>query len=919
MKKLVTLFVLVLATSVAFGQVADLFFSEYIEGSSNNKALEIYNGTGAEVDLSDYIVRINYNGNPWSEVFTFPVGTTIANGDVYVIAHGGASADITGQADTLVQDPYAGGTSYMAVFNGDDVRALCKISGTDTTIIDIIGLYDLADPGDGWAVAGVVNATKDHTLIRKATVTSGNSDWTASAGTNADDSEWIVLDKDTFNYLGLPLERSFVSVTFTVTDSTLSYEKIMVKGSMTNWDTVQCYDDGITGGDILANDHIWTTTVANIDTGTYEWGAIEDDGSEWGIWLIDGDNRVFTVAEDGTVTGETSYVIPPPGEHEFLVTFILNTSKMDNITDSTVVSTMVSGSYDGWKHDDTLAINGDYCSITIPILGHPTTGVDFAFKHWYIDAVGTQNWESVQDRNVTVTSDTTFLTYWNNEAPFVPTDSIDVWFRVNMAGVPDYDGTSPVGVRGSIPLDPGWEHAEELTKEGDTDYYSGLISFPNDDIGDTIQYKFVWGPLAGWDNVHWEAPKDDTFNGNRYFYLGSDTTLAFKYFSDEPPTGVEPQTAAVVFSVDMSAYLELGLFSEARKDSMQVRGGFNSWNDGDPLKCKMTKLQGTSIYTLIAQITDFPGKIIEYKYYMKMSQESIDYWKAQGISDIVGDWGYEVPPTRGGGNRLLNFEGDPANYQILEVEAYNGLPLQGIIPEGSTVPVTFNIDMNNAPGFNSATDSVMFNFKDEWQVNALGLRNSVLKYDDSDGDGIYTITIDYVGPVAYTLIYTVSFAGPEGSIEEGGGFEFGRFRCRYIQPTTLDPVTWPAAYTCPKDVFTEDPPLDVENPPLGVVKIDDEVVVPKKFALEQNFPNPFNPTTEIRFSIQNSDNVTLNVYNMLGQMVTKAVYNNLQVGQYTYMWNGTDMHGNAVASGVYFYELQVGNQFRDIKKMVLMK
>jgi len=337
------------------------------------------------------------------------------------------------------------------------------------------------------------------------------------------------------------------------------------------------------------------------------------------------------------------------------------------------------------------------------------------------------------------------------------------------------------------------------------------------------------------------------------------------------------------------------------------------------LKCKMTKQPGTSIYTLIAQITDFPGKEIEYKYYMKMSQESIDYWKTQGISDIVGDWGYEVPPTRGGGNRLLTFEGDPANYQILEVEAYYGLPLQGIIPAGTTVPVTFSIDMSSAPGFNSATDSVMFNFKDEWQVNALGLRDSVLEYTDDNSDGTYEITIDFFGPTAYSLIYTVSFAGPDGATEEGGGFDYGRFRCRYIQPATLDPVTWPAAYACPTDVFTEDPPLDVETPPLGVVKIDDEVVIPQKFVLEQNFPNPFNPTTEIRFSIQNSDNVTLTVYNMLGQMVTKAVYNNLQVGQYTYMWNGTDMHGSSVASGVYFYELQVGNQFRDIKKMVLMK
>jgi hypothetical protein len=161
----------------------------------------------------------------------------------------------------------------------------------------------------------------------------------------------------------------------------------------------------------------------------------------------------------------------------------------------------------------------------------------------------------------------------------------------------------------------------------------------------------------------------------------------------------------------MAAYIELGIFSEARKDSMQVRGTFNGWNDGNPLKCKMTKQPGTSIYSLIAEITDFPGKEIEYKYYMKMSDESLEYWKENGIPDIVGDWGYEVPPTRGGGNRKITYVGDPANYQVLDVEMFNGLPAQGIIPEGQTVSVTFSIDMNNAPLFNAATDTVKILFQ----------------------------------------------------------------------------------------------------------------------------------------------------------------------------------------------------------------
>lgn len=635
-------------------------------------------------------------------------------------------------------------------------------------------------------------------------------------------------------------------------------------------------------------------------------------------------DRTFVLNSDTTLAFKYFSDQPPVTNIDtFDVRIVMNTATMDNITDSTALF-FVTGSYDGWAHDDdTLTQVGDYCYKDFQFVG-PADGLELEFTFFYrmLATIDQQNWEEIGNHKPTVNSDTTLVYYWkqNENPPYTPTDSIDVWFRVNMAGVADYDGTSPVGVRGTIPLDPSWATAFVLNQEGDTDYYSGHMKFPVTDIGDTIQYKFVWGPTTGWDNVHWEQPKYDLLNNNRYFFVSQDTTLAFKYFSDEPPTGVEPQTAYVVFSVDMSAYISLGIFSEARKDSMQIRGTFNGWNDGDPLKCQMTKQPGTSIYSIIAEITDFPGKEIEYKYYMKMSQESLDFWENAGITDIHPDWGYEVPPTRGGGNRKIVFEGDPNEYQILDVEAYNGLPLQGIIPEGHTVAVTFSIDMNNAPLFNPATDSVLFYFKDEWQVNALGLRGETLKYTDANSDGIYEITIDYFGPTAYTLIYTVGFVGPDNSIEEGGGFEFGRFRCRYIQPTTTDPVSWPTAYNAPMDTFTEDPPLDVENPPLGILKVDDEGLgMPEKFALSQNYPNPFNPTTSIRFTVPRSEIVTLTIYNMLGQAIVKEVYSNLNAGHYSFVWNGRDMSGNPVASGVYFYELNAGNQFRDIKKMVLMK
>ena len=170
----------------------DLFFSEYAEGSSNNKYIEIYNGTGADVDLSSYLIMQNSNGGPWDE-YVDTLSGTLADGDVYVIANSSADASILAEADLT--------GSGICYFNGDDARALIKVSGTDTTILDYIGTFP-DDPGSGWDVAGVDDATKDHTLVRKSSVTSGNTSWATAAGTTTDDSEWQVYDQDTWTYVG---------------------------------------------------------------------------------------------------------------------------------------------------------------------------------------------------------------------------------------------------------------------------------------------------------------------------------------------------------------------------------------------------------------------------------------------------------------------------------------------------------------------------------------------------------------------------------------------------------------------------------------------------------------------------------------------------------------------------------------------
>lgn len=210
MKKLYTLFITLFITAASFGQTTELFFSMYGEGSSNNKFLEIFNGTGATIDLGvgGYSIELYPNGATTpNNTLTFTSGTTIASGDVYVIYNSSAVASITTPGDMA---------STVTFFNGDDAIALLK-SGT---VIDVIGSIGV-DPGSSWAVGSTSDGTVNHTLVRKSSVCSPNAVALASFGTDDATSEWTVYASDT--------EWSQIG-SFTSTCATASVEKNQIAG-----------------------------------------------------------------------------------------------------------------------------------------------------------------------------------------------------------------------------------------------------------------------------------------------------------------------------------------------------------------------------------------------------------------------------------------------------------------------------------------------------------------------------------------------------------------------------------------------------------------------------------------------------------------------------------------------------------------
>ena len=185
---------ILLAFLFSFSFSADLFISEVAEGSSNNKYIEIFNAGDNDVDLSAYSLSSCSNGcdvdGEWDYLDNVTFEATVAPGDVYVVCHQSADETILAECDQ----------TFTYLSNGDDLFALTEIAGGG--VVDMVGDYG-DDPGSGWAVCGVADATKDHTLVRKSSVIAGNSgNWGASAGTDSEDCEWIVLDQNTWDGVG---------------------------------------------------------------------------------------------------------------------------------------------------------------------------------------------------------------------------------------------------------------------------------------------------------------------------------------------------------------------------------------------------------------------------------------------------------------------------------------------------------------------------------------------------------------------------------------------------------------------------------------------------------------------------------------------------------------------------------------------
>ncbi|MFA7056221.1 MAG: chitobiase/beta-hexosaminidase C-terminal domain-containing protein [Candidatus Cloacimonadales bacterium] len=168
---------------------ADLFISEYVSGSDYNQAIEIYNGTGATVTLAEnYYIQVARGGEYWDKIYN--LDGNMSSGSVLVICNANATTTLYDKTRIHLENNPLTGQYAVGLFYRDNPDP-----------IDVVGIQEGEDV-IAWNVAGVEAATQNHTLVRKSSVFEGNTNWAASAGTDEDDSEWIVYPNDTFEYLG---------------------------------------------------------------------------------------------------------------------------------------------------------------------------------------------------------------------------------------------------------------------------------------------------------------------------------------------------------------------------------------------------------------------------------------------------------------------------------------------------------------------------------------------------------------------------------------------------------------------------------------------------------------------------------------------------------------------------------------------
>ncbi|MGD8778874.1 MAG: T9SS type A sorting domain-containing protein [Ignavibacteria bacterium] len=478
-------------------------------------------------------------------------------------------------------------------------------------------------------------------------------------------------------------------------------------------------------------------------------------------------------------------------------------------------------------------------------------------------------------------------------------------------------GTTNIYVAGNF---SSWQDGAALMDDSDSDSVY-TVSIDTLTSGTVLYYKFIYSSSDA-ASGSWEqfTEGDDIGSGGNRIYGIVDDDPGLTRFWENTDPNVELADGSINFGVDMQVMTEAGIYNPVA-DSLWVRGGFNGWGNDfnaypeDEIKMNQEILNPNKWTLPIAFNQVEVGSDQLFKFYVnKIDTGEVKLWTD----------GYERPLNVGGGNRAVAFEGIEGQEVVYY---YDNVHPDWVIEEGTTLEVTFSVDMSSAViageeeiSFNADEDPVYWLPEEPAFARVMGWVDSdtmrVLELTDPDDDMIYTGTLTVEGPAWNAFEYRYCFYNvSEGEFkQETSGYGDYSYRVRYAAMTGTRQFVSP--YDMPQDSWLdeEDKSSQWEEQPEGwVTSVNVTDGLPNQFELSQNYPNPFNPSTLIKFSIPKAGNVTLKVYNMLGQEIKTLVNREMKVGTYEVNFNASNL-----ASGIYFYSIKAGT-FISTKKMMLLK
>ena len=846
-------------------QTSDLFISEYIEGSSNNKGIEIFNPTGASVDLSNYFVKLSRNGSGWGMYdadteesgFVYQLDGALANGDVLVIA----TDQATFQSDIQLSYP------SVCHFNGDDAVGLFN----NNSLIDAVG-NPSEDPGSGWAVAGIDNGTGEHTLIRKSSITEGNVDWASSAGSSANDSEWIVEDQNYFLNIGFHLfgdtgENLGPTANAGQNQSVIYGSLVTLNGSASADPdgTIESYQWSQTAGtsvelSSMTEAVVTFTAPSSQDSLSFTLTVTDNEGATSSatafVKTVQGIANTVFFSEWAEGTSFNKYIEIYNGTGEDIDLSTYKVSSCSNGCDT-------EGE---WDYPDqvvfdvgTMVAAGDVFVIAHPsadpsILGQ-ADNISFTYMSNGNDAVGL------------VSTATGFIVDLIGDMSTSPPDAWDV------AGTPSATNEQTIVRKPSV-LNG---NADWAASAGTDASNSEWLVFDQN----------VWDNL-GFHNQGVDAPSV-TINSLSPIFLTDQTEIEFSAAVNVPTGSVS--SVIVKYGTNDQLVNE----AEMYQDNGDIWAGTIPAQQGNivlQMRVFATSSEGVEGQSALVEriiASSSPSQIAD----LYSSQSSDELVTVRGIVTIGGSGLLYPTQTKayiqdasGRGLQLFDYNlidgldrGDEVEvvgysgyynttYQIKDF-VFRELSSGNDIPE----PISLNAAQANSSNYEGTLIAFTGNIT---QVTPISTTGNNYTIDDVTAVMIWNST----GIDVSNLI--VGFRG-----------EFVGVGSQYNESFQL-------LVGYDSDIST-------------VVGVDEDNIVLNQFSLLPAYPNPFNPVTNISFVVDKSSEISLKIFDVNGKLVQVVNPKTYQIGVHNIQWNASSL-----SSGMYFINMFNGAD-RYTQKVMLLK